>query len=99
MNRQRNGAKIPGHEHHDLMKLLALFAGKGCQIVRMALVPEAGGVERFLLNGIGDKSRGFTGHHERHALVDGSDYALCRRRINNARLWMNPKGPVQDRQG
>ncbi len=29
MNRQGNGAKIAGHEHHDLMKLFGLVCRQG----------------------------------------------------------------------
>ena len=64
----------------------------------MALMPEAGGIKRFLLNGIRDNSRGFPGHGKRNALLDGGDNTLCRSGINDAGFGKSRQGAVQDGQ-
>ena len=84
VDRDGNGAQAAPHQHHHLGHCMALSGGKAGEIIRVPLVAEARGVERFLLDRAGDHAGGLAGKAVGDRLVNRRNHPRGRGPVEGA---------------
>ena len=80
----RHAAQRTDRQHHHRLGMLARLHRQSGEIVGMALMAETGGVERLLLDRIGDDAGDLAGKSQLHRPIDRADHRGCLAGIGTA---------------